>query len=320
MKVLVVSGFLGAGKTTFIRELARRIEGAVVVLENEFGEVGVDGDLLADVPIEVVELAQGCICCTMRTDFLRAVDEIERRFHPDVLLIEPTGVGSLSLILSSLSKGVGAGVSLVPPVTVVDAESFGDYIEVFGDFYRDQIAGAATLVVTKSEALPPEERDAVLRALADMNPKAGIVLPPYAELPSEWWDGLLGEEAADIPAPSEGVAALSLESLGLKDLSFRSREDLEALLDRLASGTLGRIYRVKGLAPVGGEWLRFDVVNRSRTIEAWRPADGSKMALIGEDLDIPGIGMALLEFRMPSAPETGASGAGEHGKIRIEKS
>ena len=226
----------------------------------------------------------------------------------------------MSLILSSLSKGVGAGVELAPPVTVVDAESFGDYIEVFGDFYRDQIAGAATLVVTKSEALPPEERDAVLRALADMNPKAGIVLPPYAELPSEWWDGLLGAEAADIPAPSEGVAALSLESLGLKDLSFRSREDLEGLLDRLASRTLGRIYRVKGLAPVGGEWLRFDVVNRSRTIEAWRPADGSKMALIGEDLDIPGIGMALWEFRMPSAPETGASGAGEHGKIRIEKS
>ena len=190
MKVLVVSGFLGAGKTTFIRELARHIEGSVVVLENEFGEVGVDGALLKDAPVEVVELAQGCICCTMRTDFLRAVDEIGRRYHPDILLIEPTGVGSLSLILSSLSKGVGAGVELAPPVTIVDAESFGDYIEVFGDFYRDQIAGAPTLVVTKSEALPPGERDAVLEALADMNPKAGIVLPPYAALPSEWWDGL----------------------------------------------------------------------------------------------------------------------------------
>ena len=302
MKVLVVSGFLGAGKTTFIRELARRIEGSVVVLENEFGEVGVDGALLRDAPVDVVELAQGCICCTMRTDFLRAVDEIERRLHPDVLLIEPTGVGSLSLILSSLSKGVGAGVELAPPVTVVDAESFGDYIEVFGDFYRDQIVGASTLVVTKSEALSPGERDAVLRALADMNPKAGIVLPPYAALPSEWWDGLLGAEAADeaeAPAPSEGVAALSLESLGLKDLSFRSREALEGLLDRLASGAFGRVYRIKGLAPVGGEWVRFDVVNRSRTIEAWRPADGSRMALIGEDLDIPGISMALWEFRMP---------------------
>ena len=83
----------------------------------------------------------------------------------------------------------------------------------------------------------------------------------------------------------------------------------------MVSGTLGRIYRVKGLAPVGGEWLRFDVVNRGRTIEAWRPADGSKMALIGEGLDIPGIGMALWEFRLPSAPETGSSGTGEHGKI-----
>lgn len=315
MKVLVVSGFLGAGKTTFIRELARRIEGSVVVLENEFGEVGVDGDLLADVPIEVVELAQGCICCTMRTDFLRAVDEIERRFHPDVLLIEPTGVGSLSLILSSLSKGAGDGVSLVPPVTVVDAESFGDYIEVFGDFYRDQIASAPTLVVTKSEALPEEEREAVLKGLFALNPEADVVFPPYAELPPEWWDGLLGAEAAEVPAPPEGAEALSLESLGLKDLSFRSREDLEALLGRLVSGAFGRVYRVKGLAPVGGEWLRFDVVNRSRTIVPWRPADGSKMALIGEDLDIPGIGMALLEFRMPSVPQTGSSGAGEHGKV-----
>lgn len=315
MKVLVVSGFLGAGKTTFIRELARRIEGAVVVLENEFGEVGVDGDLLADVPIEVVELAQGCICCTMRTDFLRAVDEIGRRFHPDVLLIEPTGIGSLSLILSSLSKGAGDGVSLVPPVTVVDAESFGDYIEVFGDFYRDQISSAPTLVVTKSEALPEEELEAVLKGLFALNPEADVVFPPYAELPPEWWDGLLGAEAAEVPAPPEGAEALSLESLGLKALSFRSREDLEALLGRLVSGAFGRVYRVKGLAPVGGEWLRFDVVNRSRTIVPWRPTDGSKMALIGEDLDIPGISMALWEFRMPSVPQTGSFGAGEHGKV-----
>ena len=299
MKVLVVSGFLGAGKTTFIRELARHIEGSVVVLENEFGEVGVDGDLLADVPIDVVELAQGCICCTMRTDFLRAVDEIGRRYHPDILLIEPTGVGSLSLILSSLSKGVGAGVELAPPVTVVDAESFGDYIEVFGDFYRDQIAGASTLVVTKSEALPAEKRDAVLRALAGLNPTAEIVLPPYAALPQEWWDGLFRTEAAEASAPPEGVTALSLESLGLRDLSFRSREALEGLLDRLASGAFGRIYRVKGLAPVGGEWMRFDVVSRSRTIEAWNPAEASGMALIGEGLDVPRIRMALWEFRLP---------------------
>ena len=94
-----------------------------------------------------------------------------------------------------------------------------------------------------------------------------------------------------------------------------SREDLEALLDRLASGAFGRVYRVKGLAPVGGEWLRFDIVNRSRTIVPWRPADDSKMALIGEDLDIPGIGMVLWEFRMPSVPQTGSSGTGEHRKV-----
>ena len=297
MKVLIVSGFLGAGKTTFIRELARRIEGTVVVLENEFGEVGVDGALLRDAPVEVVELAQGCICCTMKTDFLRAVDEIGRRFHPDVLLIEPTGIGSLSLILKSLSAV--PGVSLAPPVTIVDAECFGDYIEVFGDFYRDQIAGASTLVVTKSEALPAEKRDAVLRALAGLNPTAEIVLPPYAALPQEWWDGLFRTEAAEASAPPEGVTALSLESLGLRDLSFRSREALEGLLDRLASGAFGRIYRVKGLAPVGGEWLRFDVVNRSRTIEAWNPAEASGMALIGEGLDVPRIRMALWEFRLP---------------------
>ena len=302
MKVLVVSGFLGAGKTTFIRELARRIEGFVVVLENEFGEVGVDGDLLADVPIEVVELAQGCICFTMRTDFLRAVDEIRSRFHPDVLLIEPTGIGSLSLILKSLPAG--EGVELAPPVTVVDAEAFADYIEVFGEFYRDQIVSAPTLVVTKSEALPEEEREAVLKGLSALNPEADLVFPPYAVLPTEWWDGLLGAEAAEIPAPSEGAAALSLESLGLRNLSFRSREALEGLLDRLASGALGRVYRIKGLAPVGKEWVRFDVVNRRRTIGPWSSAGPSKMALIGEDLDIPGISMALWEFRTPCPPES----------------
>lgn len=95
------------------------------------------------------------------------------------------------------------------------------------------------------------------------------------------------------------MTALSLESLGLRNLSFRSREALEGLLDRLSSGAFGRIYRIKGLAPVGGEWLRFDVVNRSRTIEAWSPAESSGMALIGEGLDVPRIRMALWEFRLP---------------------
>lgn len=300
MKILVVSGFLGAGKTTFIRELAPRIGGSVVVLENEFGEVGVDGALLADAPVEVVELAQGCICCTMRTDFLRAVDAIRSRFHPDVLLIEPTGVGSLSLILASLAPALEEGDSMLPPVTVVDAEAFADYIEVFGEFYRDQIAGAPTLILTKSEALPGEEREAVLEGLFALNPEADLVSAPYAALPREWWDALLDAEDAGTALPSEGAESLSLESLGLTGLAFRSREELEALLDRLSSGAFGRVVRVKGLAPAGGEWVRFDVAHRRRTIGPWPSAGASRMAVIGTELDGAGIRMALWEFGVSS--------------------
>ncbi len=299
MKILIVSGFLGAGKTTFIRDAARRIGGSIVVLENEFGEVGVDGDLLSDAPLEVVELAQGCICCSMKTDFLRAVAEIDSRFHPDALLIEPTGIGSLSLILASLSQDMGDGAVLARPVTLVDAEAFLDYLEIFGEFYRDQIVNASTLIVTKSEELPPEERERVFWSLADLNPKAEIVLPPYEELPREWWDRLLEPSGTKCAVPAGNSAALSLESLGLRDLAFRSRDALEECLDRLGSGSFGRIHRIKGIAPAGEGWLRFDVARRRRTIGAWRAEKASsKMTLIGEDLDTVGIREALSEFRI----------------------
>lgn len=296
MKILVVSGFLGAGKTTFIREMARRTGGPVVILENEFGEVGVDGDFLSDLPLEVVELAQGCICCSMRTDFLRAVTEIRERFCPDVLIIEPTGVASLSLILASLPRGLEAGDSLAPAVTVVDAEAFSDYIEVFGEFYRDQIAGASTLIVTKSEALSAGEREAVLQGLAGLNPGAEVVLPPYEALPREWWARLLEAEGTAV-VPSGGAETLSLESLGLTGLAFPSREPLERLLERLLSGEFGRVYRVKGLAPVGDGWLRFDAAHRRVAVEPREPAAASKLALVGEALDAVAVRMALSEFR-----------------------
>ncbi|NLL36696.1 MAG: GTP-binding protein [Fretibacterium sp.] len=203
MKILIVSGFLGAGKTTFIRQLIPHLKGSVVVLENELGKVALDGDFLSDLsdpstaapshsraPIDIVEMSEGCIHCSMEADFLTAIRGVRERFSPDFLIIEPAGTAILSLILSTLTEAKEE-LSLAAPVTVVDAKTFSEHIETLGGFYRDQICNAPTLILTKLDELPTEEWEMVLDDLFDLNPKVDIVLPPYEDRSPEWWTGLL---------------------------------------------------------------------------------------------------------------------------------
>ena len=151
MRILVVSGFLGAGKTTFIKELARRTREDFSVMENEYGQVGIDGQLLAEkeMPesgeedagkLNIWELTEGCICCSMKSDFASSILTIANTIDPEYLIVEPTGVGMLSNVMNNIRLIQYERISLLSPITILDSNSFDRYCQEFPDIYRDQIA------------------------------------------------------------------------------------------------------------------------------------------------------------------------------------
>ena len=186
VKVNVISGFLGAGKTTLIKKLltgSLRNE-KVVLLENEYGEIGIDGGLMKDAGITVTELNAGCICCTLAGDFQAAVDQLIDTYHPDRILVEPTGVGKLSEILSAVEKAkerhpeIETGGS----ATVVDAGKCRMYMKNFGEFFLDQVKSASTVIFSRTQLLDAERVEKSRQLIAEAHPDARIITTPWDEM------------------------------------------------------------------------------------------------------------------------------------------
>ena len=187
-KIDIISGFLGAGKTTFIRKM---IEGAfsgekVVLIENEFGEVGIDGGFLKDSGIEVSELNSGCICCTLVGDFAKNMREVMDRFHPDRILIEPSGVGKLSDVMASvIDMEKEADVKLNALVTVVNALKASKQMKAFGEFFNNQIEHATTVVLSRTQNAKPQDLEFCTTQIQKLNPKAAVITTPWDELSAD---------------------------------------------------------------------------------------------------------------------------------------
>ena len=162
MNIQIVSGFLGSRKTTFLNRYMTCLQGRVAVIENEFGPAGLDAQLLGE-EVPVKEISAGCICCSMAMDFQQGIAEVEQKYHPDYLLIEPSGVGRLSDVV---------GYSVDQLITMVDLSSYEDYAQAFGEFYLDQIRGANLLLPTCFQDLPGTKREEVLQKLHEQNPQA----------------------------------------------------------------------------------------------------------------------------------------------------
>jgi G3E family GTPase len=186
VKVNVISGFLGAGKTTLIRKLltGRLRNEKVVLLENEYGEIGIDGGFMKDVGITVTELNAGCICCTLAGDFQAAVDQLIDTYHPDRILVEPTGVGKLSEILSAVEKAkerhpeIETGGS----ATVVDAGKCRMYMKNFGEFFLDQVRSASTVIFSRTQLLDAARVEKSRQLIAEAHPDARIITTPWDEM------------------------------------------------------------------------------------------------------------------------------------------
>ena len=185
-KIDIVSGFLGAGKTTLIKKLlAEAFPGEkLVLIENEFGEISIDGGFLKDSGVQISEMSSGCICCSLVGDFNKALKDVHEQFHPDRILIEPSGVGKLSDVIVAVENTVKdvLDMKLNSFVTVADATKVKIYMKNFGEFYNNQIESAGTIILSRTQRLSQEKLEAAVALLREKNPNAVILTTPWDQL------------------------------------------------------------------------------------------------------------------------------------------
>ena len=200
-KIDIISGFLGAGKTTLIKKLIKEVFAGqkVVLIENEFGEIGIDGGFLKDAGIEITEMNSGCICCSLVGDFGRALKKVVEEYHPDHILIEPSGVGKLSDVRRAIEKEAEAcSLEIGSLVTVADVKKVRMYMKNFGEFYNNQIESAGTIILSRTQFVDQKKLDEAIAMIRGKNPDATIITTP--------WDQLSGKTIHDAMEKSVSLA------------------------------------------------------------------------------------------------------------------
>ena len=286
MKIQIVSGFLGSGKTTFLNRYLTCLQGSVAVIENEFGPAGLDAQLLGE-EVPVKEISAGCICCSMAMDFQQGIAEVEQKYHPDYLLIEPSGVGRLSDVVKACTE---QGYSVERLITMVDLSSYEDYAEAFGEFYLDQIRGANLLLPTCFQDLPDSKREEVLQKLHEQNPQALLYGEDWRTMDREALLELVELSATARKDSLSQTAALpahkTFSSLALEEIADMNEEELRQKLGQLNYLDYGQVLRAKGFVRnKAGGWMHFDFTPRNCSITDYQqPAEG-KIVLIGRGLN-----------------------------------
>ena len=289
MKILVVSGFLGAGKTTFIQELVRRTGRDFAIYENEYGQADIDARRLRqDSDLKVWESTENCICCSGKQDFATSVLTISNTIDPEYLIVEPTGVAKLQSILDNVNQVAWERISLLAPVTVVDAVSWQNQRTDFPEIFDNQLSAAASVVISKLAPGSEDVAEPIKQLASEMNPQAEVIAESsYADIPNEWWNSLLtraldGSVLKD-PA-SEKDEGPDLQTMALTHAELPSPTHLIWLLDAASAGVFGKLARAKGTLPCGNQWVKFDLVERAWAITGNEPQEESRCVFIGRDL------------------------------------
>ena len=205
-KIDIISGFLGAGKTTLIKKLLQEaLNGQkVVLIENEFGEIGIDGGFLKDAGIQITEMNSGCICCSLVGDFGAALKKVVEQYHPDRIIIEPSGVGKLSDVIAAVMNVAGdIDLNLNSFVTVADATKCKMYMKNFGEFYNNQVESANTIILSRTQGMKEEKLAQAVSMIQEKNAKAKIITTP--------WDELTGEQILAVMEQGHSLAEELME-------------------------------------------------------------------------------------------------------------
>ena len=224
-KIDVYSGFLGAGKTTLIKKMiSEAYKGQkLVLIENEFGEIGIDGGFLQDAGINITEMNSGCICCSLVGDFGKALEEVISKYNPDRVIIEPSGVGKLSDVIGAVEKVTNNEVTLGYTVAVCDAGKVKVYMKNFGEFYNNQIETASTIILSRTDAVAQNKLDASVALIREHNEVATLVTTPWSELTgAQLIDAMEGKATL-----AEELAKMEMERLAAEEHHHHHHHDEE---------------------------------------------------------------------------------------------
>ena len=311
-KIDVFSGFLGAGKTTLIKKLIKEAYKGenLVLIETEFGEIGIDGGFLKEAGIEIREMNSGCICCSLVGDFDASLKEVLKRFNPDRILIEPSGVGKLSDVIKAVSGVLSEDVVLNSATAVVDAVKCKMYMKNFGEFFIDQIENADCIVLSRTDLADAEKIKTATDLIREKNTKATLITTPIEKLD--------GADILNAMEQSETIESIKDElehhhhhkhhdehdenctcgchdhhhhadevfsSWGRETTRQYTKDEIEAILNAMDDGEYGSILRAKGYVQAGEEWIYFDYVPEQADIRLGSPAVTGRICVIGADLD-----------------------------------
>ena len=288
MKILLVSGFLGAGKTTFIKELAKNINLEFVVLENEYADIGVDKDFLDEKNLNVWEMSEGCICCSMKGDFKSSIKKIYSEINPEYLLIEPTGLGMLSSIIENIRDFNNNDIEILSPITLIDITSFSEYLETFNSFFTDNLKNTGKVILTKLENSNYFEIENMKNEILKINNNLEIITDDYRNFQKEWFGEILNKSIDNkiIDKNFSLKTHINLRTFSKENVNLKTMDELGLLLNRLVNGDFGKIYRAKGIVKIDGYWGKFNLVYKNFEMEPITDAKGTKIVIIGNNLDI----------------------------------
>ena len=288
MKILLVSGFLGAGKTTFIKEMAKNINLEFVVLENEYADIGVDGDFLDEKNLNVWEMSEGCICCSMKGDFKSSIKKIYSEINPEYLIIEPTGVGMLSSIVENIREIDNNDIEILNPLTLIDVTSFNEYLETFNNFFIDNLKNTGKVILTKLENYNPFDIENIKDQILKINSDLEIITDDYRTFPKEWFGEILNKNIDNkiIDKNFSLKTHINLRTFSKENINLKTMDELGLFLNRLVNGDFGKIYRAKGIVKIDGYWGKFNLVYKNFEMEPITDAKGTKIVIIGNNLDI----------------------------------
>ena len=310
-KIDIISGFLGAGKTTFIKKMIdEAFTGEkIVLIENEFGEVGIDGGFLKDAGIQITEMNSGCICCSLVGDFGKNLNEVITKYHPDRILIEPSGVGKLSDVMKSvIDIEKEQDVKLNALVTVVNALKASKQMKAFGEFFNNQIEYATTVILSRSQNATPEQLEFCVNKIQELNPKAAIITTDWAKLSGEQILKVMeGQDNLEMKALAEAHHAKEeaehehehhhhdhehhhhhhaddvFTSWGKETPHKFERAKLEEVLKKFVDSD--NILRSKGMVEsTDGTWLYFDMVPGEYEIREGEPDYTGRIVVIGTEI------------------------------------
>ena len=292
MKILLISGFLGAGKTTFIKELIKQTGTKAVIMENEYGDNNLDSlDIQKAAAgkdeIKVLEFMEGCVCCTMKDSFVNSVFAIYSSLEPEYLIIEPTGVGKLSNIINNLKPLLGEKILLLNPCVVISPEGYEENMRQWQALYEDQIKNAKTVIFSKCENTDPDILESVSAKVRKLNPGADIISRHYSNMDLAWWNSLLNIGADGIECGSGDEASgddISFAEVSITEGGLHNAGELIAFLEDCLHGEFGKVARAKGTLWVDTEFVRFDLADRMYIISG-SPDDKCQCVVIGQGLD-----------------------------------